>query len=150
MTPRAYIEIAAVLTILIALAWFGFHERRVGEKVIERQDTQATQQVEIKAIQQSQAAQDKSDTAHAEADNAQSVVDHYMQQHPVTVSLRDAHDSGGCLPEARPLAGGAARTSAGPAAIPAVLGGQQDRALAEILSSASRMAIIDAQRQQRQ
>lgn len=147
---RIYIALGGALAILIALAIFGYHERNLEHTKDATHDTQASVKVEKAADAETEANAVASALAHQGAKNAQKAVDDYLAAHPVDLSVRNATPvSRGCVPEARTLASGVAGAGAGAAPSSAVPGGGENLALAEVVSSFARLAILDSERQAR-
>jgi hypothetical protein len=150
-------EVVGVLLLLgVAGGWWFEHnhkEQAVGEQKVEQKDAIASQAVQAAADHESEANLISAAIAAKGASSAQKAVDDYLSAHPVGAvgvperpAADDCHRS---VRPGRPADPRAAGGSSGSAAVPEVLGGQQDRALAEILSSAARLAVVDAERQQR-
>jgi hypothetical protein len=151
---RAYIEgVAAILIMGLGLVLWLKHdhaEQQKGVLRVEQQDLDAQRDAQARADAQTEANAIKAALAATGANNEQNAVDAYLAAHPASVPVGAAADHRcGRVPEA----GARDARTAGPGPrrppVPAVLAGQQDRALAEILSSAARLAVIHVEEQQR-
>jgi hypothetical protein len=146
---RLYLALGAAGIVLIVVALFAYHERSIEHTKDVALDAKATAKIEKVADTETEANIVKAAVAALGAKNAQTAVDTYLSQHPVDLSVREpATPGGGCMPQARTAAGGAASAGAGPAAGREVPGGGENLALAEVVSSFARLAVLDNERQQ--
>jgi hypothetical protein len=154
LSIRAYVEAGAALVLVAALWWFGFHEREVGKTVIEREDTAATAKVQARADEETEANAIKAAIAAEGAAHDQRHVDQYAAAHPIE-PVRVCHPDGGSgsVSQARTVAGGVTNSLPGPGSFSAVperpAGPDISEGLTELVLAASRLAVIDAERQQR-
>jgi hypothetical protein len=148
---REYLYIAAIVILVSAFGLYTWHERHVGEHVIEKQDTQATAKVQAETQVETQALQTQSDTAEDNAKHDQELVDSYIAAHPLNLSLCDKDSSRRLVSQASPAASQPSRTESGPVALPAVPASPDvvTDGLTELVSAASRLAVINTEFQQR-
>jgi hypothetical protein len=154
MTLRLYLEIAGACAIFALAGWIFFgaeHHEHVKDVAI---DSRATQAVEREADAQTEANAVKAAVAAQGADSDQKRIDAYAAAHPIEpIRLCQPDPRGGRLPQARTVAGGVTNSLPGPGSFSAVperpAGPDISEGLTELVLAASRLAVIDAERQQR-
>lgn len=147
---------AAVLAVsLAAFAWYHHHVILEGEAKIEASDAKATQAAKDKADADTAHNLTLSTQAKQAADHEQQAIAYYARDHPVG-DVRVCHatnNSGSAVPKASTVASGTQGASPRPDMVPAVPdatpGPDIGPGLTELVSAASRLATLDAERQQR-
>lgn len=143
MTIRLYLEIAAVIVLLVAFGLFVHHERVVGAHTIAASDAKATAAVQALAEQQSKHLADLSTQAEQAAQNEQKAIDNYALAHPIgAVSVCHTYPGGSGLPKTSPHTGGAESSGARPNPLSAVPASPDiGPALGELMLDAESLAI---------
>lgn len=155
LSIRTYFEIAAALVLAVCFVLFTFHERAVGQQKIEAANDAASAKATAAAVAETTKLKDQAYTAERQAQYAETKLNDYMAAHPVgtVIVCRTANNSGAGVPAGAPAPGKATDTGTGSSVVSAVPasapGADLSEGLTELVSSAARLAIIDAERQQR-
>jgi hypothetical protein len=148
---RLYLEIAAVVVLLVAFGLYTAHERHVGQQTIEASDAKATAAVKALADAQTKHEQELANQAEQAAAHEQKTVDNYNLTNPVgVIRLCGSNDSGPSVPKAAAVSGGASSTQPRSDPVPAVPASPDiGPGLSELMLDAARLAVIDRECQQR-
>lgn len=138
-----------IVAIIATSSFFIYHERHIEHVKDLAHDKQETIKVEAKADAGTKANAQEADISSTEAKHAQASVDSFLAAHPINFdSVRSQSNVGGTgVRQASTGSDGVKSTGTGPVVVRSMPRGFSDGALAEVVSSASRLAVIDAQRQ---
>jgi hypothetical protein len=153
---KLYFGLAGAAIVLAAFTWWSVHERSIEHKKDVAADNSALAVRHTEVVAETAANVAKADTADLGATHDQSVIDDYVKSHPTgdVRMCRPAGDSVQRVPAVQTADGGSAGPGAGSGAVPEVPAGTPGPnigpGLDELMLAASRLAVIDRDRQQRQ
>jgi hypothetical protein len=139
------------VTLLGLLGWSA-HERTVGENAVKAADAKALVAAEAKAAAETAALQAQVNAAQAEAANEQTLVNQFINSHPIgPVSVCHVAPSG-AVSKGSGATGGAAPGASGTNAVPTVSAGTAgpdiSGGLTTLVSAAARLAELEREWQQ--
>lgn len=151
---KTYMGIGLALIAAAAIGWFALHERGAEHKKDVAVDAKALTVAKAKADEGTKANIVKATQAETGADHDQQIIDDYRAAHPEQpVRLCHASNSVAGMPEAGAADGRAQSSGPGSAAVREVQDGTPGPdigpGLDALVRAAGRLAVIDAERQQR-
>jgi hypothetical protein len=156
MSEQALLRLAAGAIVLAAFTWWSVHERGIEHKKDVATDNAALAVRHTEVVAQTTANIAKADTADLGADHDQKLIDDYVKSHP-TGDVRMCHPAGDSVqrvPANQAADRSAQGTGAGSGAVSEVPAGTPGPnigpGLDELMLAASRLAVIDRDRQRRQ
>ena len=153
---KLYFGLAGAAIVLAAFTWWSVHERGIEHKKDVAADSAALAVRHTEVVAQTAENIARADAADSGAQHDQQVIDDYVKSHP-TGDVRVCHAAGDSVqrvPAIQTVDRGAKGAGAGSGTIPEVPAGTPGPnigpGLDELMLAASRLAVIDRDRQQRQ